>query len=119
MLCLSDTIGPVTPYDAFELLELRVGQIIKVEPHPKARKPAYKLWVNLGELGTKTSSAQLTDLYSADALTGRQVICAVNLGVRNIAGFPSEVLVLGLPDPQGRVVLLATEREVPLGGRVF
>ncbi|HEY2586733.1 MAG TPA: tRNA-binding protein [Tepidisphaeraceae bacterium] len=106
--------------EAFGLLDLRVGRVQRVEVNEKARKPAYKLWINFGpSLGIKQSSAQLTDLYSADALTGRLVIAAVNLGVRNIAGFASEVLVLGLPDESGRVVLLAPERDVPLGGRVF
>jgi tRNA-binding protein len=109
-----------TPMEAFGLLDLRVGRVQRVEVNEKARKPAYKLWINFGpSLGIKQSSAQLTDLYSADALTGRLVIAAVNLGVRNIAGFASEVLVLGLPDESGRVVLLAPERDVPLGGRVF
>jgi tRNA-binding protein len=109
----------MTPYDAFALLDLRVGRITQAEPNPKARKPAYKLWIDLGELGSKTSSAQLTELYTPQALLGRQVVCAVNLGVRNIAGFASEVLVLGLPDREGQVVLLTPEQEVPLGGRVF
>jgi tRNA-binding protein len=109
----------VTPLDALALLDLRVGRIVRVEPNEGARKPAYKLWVDFGPLGVKTSSAQLVDLYSADDLTGRLVVAAVNLGVRKINGFPSEVLVLGLPDAVGRVVLLAPEREVPLGGRVF
>lgn len=109
----------MTPYEAFELLELRVGRIQKAEPNEKARKPSYKLWIDLGELGTKQSSAQLTELYTPEALVGRLVICAANLGERSIAGFKSEVLVLGLPDEQGRVVLLSAEREVPLGGRVY
>ena len=112
-------MSSLNPYEAFEVLDLRVGKIIQVELNAKARKASYKLWIDLGELGVKTSSAQLTELYSTEALQGRLVICAVNLGVRNIAGFPSEVLVLGLPDAQGRVVLLAAERDVPLGGRVF
>lgn len=109
-----------TPAEAFGLLDLRVGRVQRVAVNERARKPAYKLWIDFGlALGVKQSSAQLTDLYSADALTGRLVIAAVNLGVRNIAGFTSEVLVLGLPDEAGRVVLLAPERDVPLGGRVF
>ena len=109
----------MTALEAFELLDLRVGRITRAEPNEKARKPSFRLWVDFGPLGTRTSSAQLTDLYSADALVGRQVIAAVNLGSRNIAGFVSEALVLGLPDEQGRVVLLAPERDVPLGGRVY
>lgn len=105
--------------DAFASLDLRVGRITRAEPNEGAKKPAFKLWVDFGPLGVKTSSAQLTSLYMPAELVGRLVIAAVNLGTRKINGFPSEVLVLGLPDADGRVVLLAIEREVPLGGRVF
>jgi len=109
----------VNPLDAFETLDLRVGRILRAEPNDRARKPAYKLWIDFGPLGERSSSAQVRALYSADELVGRLVIAAVNLGTRNIAGFASEVLVLGLPDEQGEVVLLAAERDVPLGGRVY
>jgi tRNA-binding protein len=109
----------VNPMEAFETLDLRVGRIVRAEPNERARKPAYKLWIDFGPLGEKTSSAQLRARYSTEALLGRLVVAAVNLGTRNIAGFTSEVLVLGLPDEQGEVVLLAAERDVPLGGRVF
>ena len=109
----------MSAYDAFQQLDLRVGRIIEAEPFPAARKPAYRLRIDFGPLGVKASSAQLTGLYSPEGLIGRQVIAAVNLGTRSIAGFQSEVLVLGLPDEQGRVVLLASERDVPLGGRVY
>ena len=104
---------------AFEALDLRVGRIARAEPHPKARKPSYQLWIDFGPLGQKTSSAQLVDLYQPAQLVGRLVIAAMNLGTRNIAGFVSEVLVLGVPSADGHVVLLAAEREVPLGGRVY
>jgi tRNA-binding protein len=107
------------PVQAFQTLDLRVGCVTRVEPNAKARKPAYQIWIDFGPLGVKRSSAQLTDLYRAEELLGRLVVAAVNLGTRNIAGVPSEVLVLGLPDEEGRVVLLGVEREVPLGGRVF
>jgi tRNA-binding protein len=107
------------PVAAFQTLDLRVGRVLRVEPNEKARKPAYKLWIDFGPLGQKRSSAQLVDLYRPDELVGRLVVAAVNLGARVIAGFTSEVLVLGLPDEAGRVVLLAVEREVPLGGRVY
>ncbi len=107
------------PVEAFQTLDVRVGRVVRAEPNPAARKPAYKLWIDFGPLGEKRSSAQLVDLYTPDALVGRQVVAAVNLGSRVIAGFASEVLVLGLPDEQGRVVLLRPEREVPLGGRVY
>jgi tRNA-binding protein len=107
------------PLEAFETLDLRVGRILQAEPNERARKPAYKLWIDFGPLGEKTSSAQLRALYTVEQLVGRLVIAAVNLGERNIAGFRSEVLVLGLPSAAGDVVLLAVEREVPLGGRVY
>lgn len=109
----------MTPLEAFECLDLRVGRVVAVEPNAKARKPAYKLWIDFGPLGQRQSSAQLTALYRPEDLLGRLVIAAVNLGTRRIAGFDSEVLVLGLPDEQGRVVLLQPERDVPLGGRVY
>ena len=109
----------MTGPEAFAALDLRVGRILSAEPLAGARKPAYQLAIDLGPLGTKGSSAQITDLYRPEDLAGRLVVCAVNLGVRRIAGFESEVLVLGLPDEAGRVVLLAAEREVPLGGRVY
>lgn len=109
----------MTGLEAFGALDLRVARIVAAEPLAGARKPAYKLAVDLGPLGVKGSSAQLTDLYQPADLVGRLVVCAVNLGVRRVAGFASEVLVLGLPDEAGRVVLLAVERNVPLGGRVY
>ena len=105
--------------DAFAALDLRVGRIVRVERNERARKPAYKLWLDFGALGERRSSAQLADLYDPASLVGRLVIGAMNLGTRNIAGFDSEVLVLGLPDAEGHVVLLVPEREVPLGGRVY
>lgn len=108
-----------TPLEAFGILDLRVGRVLRAERNEKARKPSYKLWLDFGPLGEKRSSAQLVDLYTAEDLVGRQVVAAVNLGTRRVAGFESEVLVLGLPDAEGRVVLLAAEREVPLGGRVY
>ncbi len=109
----------MNPLEAFSLLDLRVGRILRAEPNEKARKPAYKLWIDFGPLGERTSSAQLTDLYTPEDLQGRLIIAAVNLGERRIAGFKSQVLVLGLPDAAGKVVLLEPERDVPLGGRVF
>jgi tRNA-binding protein len=112
-------VGHLNPVDAFGILDLRVGRILRAEPNERARKPSYKLWIDFGNLGEKTSNAQLRALYRADELVGRLVIAAVNLGPRNIAGFMSEVLVLGLPDAAGEVVLLGVEREVPLGGKVY
>lgn len=107
------------PLDAFALLDLRVGRVVRAELNDGARKPAFRLWVDFGPLGVKTSSAQLTALYTAESLVGRLVVGAVNLGTRRVNGFPSEVLVLGLPDAAGNVVLLTPERDVPPGGRVY
>ena len=109
----------MNPIEAFETLDLRVGRVLRAEVNTRARKPAYRLWIDFGALGEKTSSAQLRARYATEELVGRLVIAAVNLGARNIAGFTSEVLVLGLPDAEGEVILLAAEREVPLGGRVY
>lgn len=107
------------PAEAFEMIDIRVGRVVRAEPNAGARKPAYKLWIDFGPLGMKTSSAQLTALYTAEEIVGRRVVAAINLGVRRIHGFASEVLVLGLPDAEGRVVLLTPERDVPLGERVY
>jgi tRNA-binding protein len=109
----------MNPFEAFETLDLRVGRVLRAEPNERARKPAYKLWIDFGLLGEKTSSAQVNALYRPHDLVGRLVIAAMNLGSRNIAGFMSEVLVLGVPSATGDVVLLGVEREVPLGGRVY
>ena len=105
--------------DAFAALDVRVGRIIRAELNAKARKPAYKLWIDFGPLGERRSSAQLTDLYDADELAGRLVLAAMNLGSRSIAGFESEVLVLGVPDADGHVVLITPDSDVPLGGRMY
>jgi tRNA-binding protein len=105
--------------EAFAALDVRVGRIIRAEPNDKARKPAYKLWSDFGPLGERRSSAQLTELYAADELAGRLVVAAMNLGPRTIAGFESEVLVLGVPDAEGHVVLLTPDSDVPLGGRMY
>ncbi len=107
------------PPDAFALLDVRVGRVIRAEPNAGARKAAFKLWIDFGPLGVKQSSAQLVALYTTDAIVGRLVVAAVNLGVRKVNGFNSEVLVLGVPDADGSVVLLNPDRDVPLGGRMF
>lgn len=103
----------------FDALDMRVGTVRTAEPFPEARKPAFKLTIDFGpELGVKRSSAQITKHYTPAALVGRQVVAAVNLGTRRIAGFESEVLVLGAVPEPGDVVLLAAERHVPDGTRV-
>lgn len=109
----------MNPLEALETLDLRVGRILRAEPNARARKPSYKLWIDFGPLGEKTSSAQLIARYGANDLIGRLIVAAVNLGTRNIAGFQSEVLVLGVPDSSGETVLLAVERDVAPGGKVY
>lgn len=106
-------------YADFEKVEIRVGRIQRAEEFAKARTPAYKLWIDFGELGVRKSSAQLTALYTPDELVGRQVIAITNFAPKQIADFMSEVLVLGVPDADGNVVLLAPDRDVPLGGSMF
>ena len=107
-------------YADFEKVDIRVGRIIRAEPFPEARKPAYKLWVDFGpEIGEKRSSAQITKHYTIEQLIGRQVLGVVNFPTRQIGPVPSEVLVLGLPDEEGAVVLIGPGHEVPLGGKLF
>lgn len=105
-------------FDDFLKVDMRVGRIVSAEALPKANVPAYKLTIDFGELGVKKSSARVTDLYAAKDLPGRLVVAVVNFEPKRIAGFLSEVLVLGLAG-EGGVVLLAPEREVALGQRVF
>lgn len=107
-------------FDDFLKVDIRVGRITRVEPFPEARKPAYRLWVDFGpEIGEKKSSAQITANYAPEALIGRQVLAVVNFPPRQIGPVRSEVLVLGVPDAGGEVVLIGPEREVPLGGRLY
>lgn len=105
--------------DDFNQIDMRAGRVLSVEEFPQARKPAYKLIIDFGSLGIKKSSAQITALYRPEELVGRLVVAVVNFPPRRVAGFPSEVLVLGVPDEEDRVVLLRPEREVPPGVRVF
>jgi tRNA-binding protein len=108
----------MTPPD-FSSIDMRVGTVVSAEPFPEARKPSVKLTIDFGpDLGVRRSSAQLTRRYQPDALVGRQVVAAVNLGTRRIAGFTSEVLVLGGVPEEGDVVLLALDAPVPDGTRI-
>ena len=107
-------------FDDFLAVDVRVGRILRAEPFPEARKPAYRLWIDFGpEIGEKKSSAQITAHYSLDELPGRRVLAVVNFPPRQIANMRSEVLVLGVPDENGEVVLIAPDAEVPLGGRLY
>jgi tRNA-binding protein len=104
----------------FERVDIRVGRVVRAEPFPEARKPAYKLTIDFGPgIGIKRSSAQLTTLYRLEDLEGRSVLAVVNFPPRQIGPFMSEVLTLGVPDEQGHVVLIGPDREVPLGGKLF
>ncbi len=107
-------------FDDFLRVDIRVGTIVEVSPFPEARKPAYRMRVNFGpEIGVRTSSAQVTDLYTMESLVGRQVAAVVNFPPRQIGPVMSEVLTLGFPDEDGQVVLVAPERAVPNGAHLF
>ena len=105
-------------WDEFSKVELRVGTIRRVEDFPEARKPAYKVWIDCGELGEKCSSVQITALYTKDELVGKQVICVVNFPPKRIAGFASEVLVTGFYRANGDVVLAVPDKEISDGAKL-
>ena len=111
-----ETIG----FDDFLKLDIRVGTVVKAEPYPEARRPAIKVWVDFGaELGVRKASAQVTAHYTIEDLIGRQVAAVVNFPPKQIGKFMSEILVLGVPDAGGEIVLLGPERRVPDGGRMY
>jgi tRNA-binding protein len=114
-------LGEATAIDIsdFERVDMRVGRVLDAEPFPEARKPAYKLRIDFGPLGIRRSSAQLTVNYRPEELRGKLVIAVLNFLPRQIGPVRSEVLILGVPDPDGAVVLLEPTVNVPLGGRVF
>jgi tRNA-binding protein len=110
---------PDTTIAAFLDIDIRVGRVVKAEEFPQARKPAYKLWIDFGDLGVRRSSAQITDLYGLEELTGRLVLAVINLAPRQIANFVSEVLVLGVPTDDNRnVVLVGPDRDTTPGLRL-
>jgi tRNA-binding protein len=114
--------GPVIQMigiDDFQRVDIRVGRVVRAEPFPEARRPAIKVWIDFGEMGERKSSAQLTENYTPENLIGRLVLAVVNFPPRQIGKFMSEVLVLGVPDDKGAVVLLQPDYAIPLGGRVY
>jgi tRNA-binding protein len=111
-------VGEIT-FDDFLKVDVRVGRIVRAEPYPEARKPAIKMWIDFGdELGEKKTSAQVTAHYTPEGLVGKQVMAVVNFPPRQIGKFMSEVLVLGMPDAEGEVVLVGPDTKVPVGGRL-
>ncbi|TMM48741.1 tRNA-binding protein [Qipengyuania marisflavi] len=109
----------IASFAQFAALDIRAGTIVRAEPFPEARKPAIKLWVDLGsEIGVRKSSAQITNLYTPETLVGRRVMAVANFAPRQIGPMLSEILVLGFPDAQGRIVLVEPETAVPDGARL-
>ncbi len=106
-------------FDDFLKVDIRVGEVIRAEPYPEARKPAIKMWIDFGgEIGKRKTSAQITAHYDPSTLIGKQVMAVINFPPRQIGKFMSEVLVLGLPDENGEIVLIGPDGNVPVGGRM-
>ncbi len=110
---------PEISFDEFIAVDIRVGRVTRAEPFPEARKPAIKMWIDFGdEIGERKTSAQVTAHYTCETLVGRMVMGVVNFPPRQIGPFRSEVLVLGVADTDGEIVLLAPDSDVPVGGRM-
>lgn len=106
-------------FDDFMKVDIRTGRVIKAEAFPEARKPAIKMWVDFGgDTGVRKTSAQVTAHYTPESLIGRQVMAVVNFPPRQIGPFMSEILVLGVPDADGEIVLVTPDKETPIGGRM-
>lgn len=115
-----DTAAETLSFDDFLKVDVRVGVVLRAEPYPEARKPAFKMWIDFGpEIGERRTSAQVTRRYTVETLIGRQVVAVVNFPAKQIGKFMSECLVLGVPDADGEVVLLQPGHGVPVGGRMY
>ena len=116
----ASALAPQIAFDDFLKVDVRVGRVVKAEPFPEARKPAFRLTIDFGpEIGVKKSSAQITRNHRLEDLPGRLVLAVVNFPPRQIGPMLSEVLTLGVPDADGEVMLIGPDREVPLGGRLY
>lgn len=116
----TEAVAPLIGIEDFLKVDIRIGQVVRAEPFPEARKPAYRLMIDFGpEIGVKRSSAQITHHYSCEQLEGRKIAAVVNFPPRQIGPMLSQVLTLGFPDAEGHVVLVGVDRDLPVGGRLF